>query len=76
MLGGHGIAVQNYLQLGPTNIVRAAILADFASLTETTLSRTVLAAASVQPRSPPRASPCAPTGAALPLTVQTVASAR
>ena len=27
VLGGHGIAVQNRLQLGPTNIVRAAILA-------------------------------------------------
>ena len=27
MLGGHEIAVQNRLQLGPTNIVRAAILA-------------------------------------------------
>jgi osmoprotectant transport system substrate-binding protein len=27
MLGGHGITVQNRLQLGPTNIVRAAILA-------------------------------------------------
>jgi len=27
MLGSHGIAVQNRLQLGPTNIVRAAILA-------------------------------------------------
>ena len=27
MLGGHGVAVHNRLQLGPTNIVRAAILA-------------------------------------------------
>jgi osmoprotectant transport system substrate-binding protein len=27
MLGGHGLAVQNRLQLGPTNIVRAAIVA-------------------------------------------------
>jgi osmoprotectant transport system substrate-binding protein len=27
MLGGHGIVVRNRLQLGPTNIVRAAILA-------------------------------------------------
>ena len=27
MLGAHGIAVRNRLQLGPTNIVRAAILA-------------------------------------------------
>jgi osmoprotectant transport system substrate-binding protein len=27
MLGGHGIAVRNRLQLGPTNIVRAALLA-------------------------------------------------
>jgi hypothetical protein len=34
MLGGHGIAVQNRLQLGPTNILRAAILADLADLSE------------------------------------------
>lgn len=27
MLGGHGVAVRNRLQLGPTNIVRAALLA-------------------------------------------------